>query len=241
MNILRWAGVPTDADPTTFVEDDHFDVEKSDRSIGYFDDPTPRLEAEQENLITTVLQDLTLSARSVMKALATDGGDVHYEELADETDNSVAQIYRVLKEIGDVVVNDDGLIRFSSEKIREEITAVVERVESFVEEGIEAVARLANVETRSSADSAIQRWISKYGVSFDDRDDDRGKIRIDVVLADVKSYGKPAVEDVLQEGLDAWCRTGRDVRDFVELEYEAKDIIGRHRSGGLVRREAITW
>jgi hypothetical protein len=241
VNVLRWAGVPIQPDPTVFVEDDHFEIQEAERSIGYFEDPTPQLEAEQENLITTVLQDLSPSARDVMKTLATDGGQMHYGEIADETGYSVSQIYRALEEVGDVVVNDAGIVRFYSEKIKQEIAGIVERVESFVESGVEAVARLANVETRSAADSAIQRWMAKYGAELLEGSDERGKIRLDTVLADAKSYGAPEIEEVLQEGLDAWCRTGRDPLSFVEMHYEAREIIGRSREGGLVRRENITW
>ncbi|WP_256288783.1 hypothetical protein [Halobellus inordinatus] len=242
VNTLRWAGVPIKPDPTVFVEDDHFEIEESERSIGYWDDPTPQLEAEQENLITAVLQDLSPSARGVMKTLATDGGQVRYDELADETGYSVSQIYRALEEIGDVVVNDNGLVRYYSEKIRQEITAIVERVENFVGSGIERVAKLANVETRSAADSAIQRWMDKYGVEFERRtDQDRGKIRFDTVLSELKSDPEPTLHEVLEEGLDAWCRAGRDLIDFVDLEFQAREVRGRDRDGGLVKRENITW
>lgn len=240
VNVLRWAGVPIKADPTVFVEDDHFEIGESDRSIAYWDDPTPALEAEQENLITTVLQDLSPSARDVMKTLATDGGQAHYDELSDETGYSVSQIYRALEEIGDVVVNDNGLVRYYSEKILQEITAIVERVEDFVGDSVERVAKLANVETRSAADSAIQQWMDKYGAEFD-LDEDGGTIRFGTVLSELKSAPEPHLEDVLQEGLDAWCRAGRDLLDFVELEYEAREIRGRNRDDGLVRREEITW
>lgn len=240
INVLRWGGIPITPDPTVFVDDDHFDVEASDRSIGFFDDPTPQLEAEQENLVTTVLQDLSPSARDVMQTLATDGGEVHYEELADENDYSVSQVYRVLEEIGDLVVNDNGLVRYYSETIKQEITAIVERIEDFVADGVEAVARLAGVETRSAADSAIQQWMHKYGAAFEDGDGDSGTLRFDTVLATAKSYGAPKIDDVLREGLEAWMDAGRDPAAFADLRYEAEDVIGQRRDDGFVGR-TITW
>jgi hypothetical protein len=240
INALRWAGVPIKPDPTVFVADDHFDIEASERSIGFFEDPTPQLEAEQENLITTVLQDLSPSARDVMQTLATDGGEAHYEELADDTGYSVSQVYRALEEIGDLVVNDNGLVRYYSETIKQEITAIVERIEDFVADGVEAVARLAGVETRSAADSAIQRWMHKYGAAFEEADDGRGTLRFDTVLATVQSYGAPAIEDVLQEGLSAWMDAGRDPATFAELRYEAEEVLGQQRDDGFVGR-TITW
>lgn len=73
-----------------------------------------------------------------MKTVAADGGEVHYEEVADEAGYSVSQVYRALEEIGDLVVNDNGLVRFYSEKIKQEITGIVERIEDFLEEGLSA-------------------------------------------------------------------------------------------------------
>jgi hypothetical protein len=242
INVLRWAGVPIDPTETVFVADDHFDVEASERSIGYFDDPTPDLEFEQENAVLRVMQDLSPSARDVMKTLATDGGEVdgegvHYSELADETGYSVSQIYRALEEVGEIVVNDNGLVRYYSEKIREEIVAIVERVESFVGDGIESVARLAGVETRSAADSAIQRWMDTYGASFDHDDE---TIRFDTLLSELRSGPGTYLYDVLEEGLLAWKRAGRDAAIFANLAFEADEIIGRASPSGTVGSE-ITW
>ena len=120
------------------------------------------------------------------------------------------------------------------------VRCIVERVEETVGSGIERVAKLANIETRSSADSAIQRWMDKYGAQFD-LNGDRGKIRFDTVLSKLKTDPEPTLREVLQKGLDAWCRAGRDVLDFVELEFEARKIRGRNRDDGLVRREQIDW
>jgi hypothetical protein len=242
INVLQWAGIPTSPDSMAFVEDDHFEVRESEHSIGLFSDPTPQLEAEQENLIMTVLQDISPSARSLMKTVAADGGEIHYQDLANKTDYSVSQVYRALEEVGDLFVNDNGLVRFYSEKIKQEITGTVERVENFVADGINAIARLANVETRSSADSAIQRWMDKYGVEFQEAacEADRGTLRFDTVLAIVTSFGAPDYQEVLKEGLDAWISAGRDPKAFTNLRFEAREILGRSRNDGLVRRE-IHW
>jgi hypothetical protein len=177
-----------------------------------------------------------------MKTVATDGGEVHYKEVADEADYSVSQVYRALDEIGDLVVNDNGLVRFYSEKIKQEITGIVERIEDFVIDGIDAVARLANIETRSSADSAMQRWMSKYGAEFEETtsEDDRGTLRFDTVLATVSSLGAPDYQEVLKEGLSAWMDVGRDPATFAELRFEAEKILGQPRDDGFVGR-TITW
>ncbi|MFC6826854.1 hypothetical protein [Halopelagius fulvigenes] len=157
------------------------------------------------------------------------------DQLLREVEETLINVLR-----GEVVVNDNGLVRFSSEKVRQEITAIVERVESFVEEGVNAVARLANVETRSAADSAIQRWMNKYGASFEEIDEDGGKIRFDTVMSTLASSKVPTLEDVLQEGFDAWCNAGRDPAVFTCLSYVVKNLDGTANVGGSVGKK-ITW
>jgi hypothetical protein len=173
---------------------------------------------------------------AVLKALATDGGDQHYEEdLAEETGYSVSTIYRALQAVSDQVVNDNGLVRFYSEKIRQEIQGIADMVEDVLGDGVEAVARLANVETRSSADSAFQRWMDKYGVSLEEISEEGGKIRFDTVMSTLASSDVPTLEDVLQEGLDAWTRTGRDASVFARLRYEVKNLDGTRGVRGRVK------
>jgi len=53
--MLEWGDIPTDPDSECFVEDDHFEVGASDRDIADLADPTPRLEAEQESMLISVL------------------------------------------------------------------------------------------------------------------------------------------------------------------------------------------
>jgi hypothetical protein len=242
VNVCDWAGIPVD-DQTAFVDDYHFDAGvDAERNAARFDDPTPQLEADQEQAITRVLSDLSPSAEAVMRRLATDGGHpdsdgVHYTTLAGDTGYSVSQIYRALEEVGDVIETDNGLVRYYSQKIREEIAAVVERVEDLVGDGVEAVARLAGVGTRATADSALQRWMNRYGVEFDRED---RTIRIDTLLSELKSGPGAEVSHVLQRGLDAWTAAGRDPLAFVQCDFAA-EFVDRSGSSWPVRGEQITW
>jgi hypothetical protein len=233
VNILRWAGIPTTPDPTAFRDDPHFDVVASDRDVGRFDDPTPELEAQQEALIMRVLDDLSPSAKAVTERVATDCG-VRYDQLADATGYSISQVYRAIDRLGDLVENQNGLVKLTSEKIRQDVQAMVERLETEIATTADQLAHLCDVETRSAADSSLQLWMAKYGIQFRDvADDMEGTVRIDTMLSRLKSATKPRLENVLEAGLEAWARAGRDPQQFAALRYEA-DVDGT-RETGLIR------
>jgi len=220
INVLDWADVPTEPTEAVFVEDHHFSIEASEREIGRFADPTPDLEAEQENVVAWALNELTPSGSEVLKTLATDGGQ-RYDELADETGYSISQIYRSLDEVGGAVVNDNGAVRLFSEKVRQEIQALVEKVEKSVSSGVARVSQLAAVDRRSAADSAFQKWCAKYGVEFQKAvEASDGRLRFDAVLSRItRGTSYPYLPDVLAEGLDAWTRSGRSAQMFLDMRF----------------------
>lgn len=220
INIMEWAEIPTEPDLTTFVDDDHFEVESSEVSVGRHSDPTPDLKAEQESLLMTVLGDLSPAAQDVTETIATDGGS-HYQQIAEETDNSVSTIYRALDQLGDLVESERGMVRFTSQKIREEIVGMVERLDELKESTAERVAELANIDLRSRADSAIEKWMAKYGAELVDFDGEGGTIRFDTLMQwRTSSFSLPQLEEVLQEGMDAWEFVGRDWKVFADLRVD---------------------
>jgi len=239
VNMLQWGDIPTDPDSECFVEDDHFEVGASDRDIADLADPTPRLEAEQESMLISVLGELTPTAREATKALATDGGEMHYQELADETGTSVSTIYRVLDQLGDAVKSDRGMVKFTSEKIRQEIIGLVDRLDEIVGDTAERVAQLANVDLRSRAGSALEKWMAKYGVELRDTEDGDATIRIDTALSAFKHTSNPTLEEVLEEGIEAWTNSGRDPQQFLRLNYEVADMDGHGYRGSSLDHGTI--
>lgn len=222
-NVLEWSGIPIGPDPTVFVEDLNFEVQESERNVAIVSDPTPALEAEQDLLIMRTLDDLMPSAESVTKRLATDGGK-HVGELAEETDYSISQVYRALRQLGDLVENENGLVQLTSEKIRQDVAAMVDNLEQEVAAKANRIANLCNLETRSAADSAIQKWMHKYGVKFlsDDSEHSEGTLRFDTMLSHLRSTQNPRLKDVLEEGLKAWRSVGRKPLTFYQLQIDAK-------------------
>ncbi|WP_138006533.1 DUF7845 domain-containing protein [Halalkalirubrum salinum] len=227
INTLEWAGLDTDPSSGAFVEDKHFAVVESDVEISRFEDPTPELEAEQDHLIMRVLSDLTTSADQVAKTLATDGGDgVHYGDLAEETGYSVSQIYRAIEELGDLVTSDNGLVTFSSKKIRQEVAALVDGFETELKSTADRLAHLCNVDLRGAADSALDLWMSNYGVEFVEAANDlEGTVRIDTLLTELRSRSKLTNQELLEEALrrgeEAWESAGRDWKRFRQLRFRA--------------------
>lgn len=227
VNVLDWAGVPTEPDPTTFVEDDHFEISPSNRDVAHLSDPTPRLEAEQDLLLFQVLDDLSPAAKSVAKTVATDGGSTHYTDVADETGYSISRIYEAIAELGDLVESDNGTVAILSEKVRQEVAAIADHLGDIVRRTADRIAALCDVDIRGVGDSALEKWLAKYGGEFRDLTGDRdGVIRIDTVLSAVEvSQAYDYIDDVLEAGLDAWLKAGRPREEFLELRYDVRDLV----------------
>lgn len=226
INSMKWAGIDVEPDPLVFVSDDHFSAEKpSPVEITRRSDPTPQIEAEQETLLMSVIGELSPAGRDMTKEIATDGGR-DYRQLAERTDQSVSTIYRVLDEMKGILESDRGFVDFTSDKIREEIVGMVERLDQLKNDTADRVAELANVELRSQASSAFEKWAAKYGAELVDYDDSEGTIRIDTVLTHFKSFHEPHVENVILEGKEAWKSTGRKGSTFERFDVEADLLEG---------------
>ena len=231
LNLLEWGGVPTEPDPTTYIEDDHFRPAAREETVAMYDDPTPRLEAEQEHLLVTSLRDMTDADVDVLDQLLSDGGGQHYEEIAEETEHSVSTIYRALKRLGAVLENDDGVVSFASQKFHDELKGIIESTEHHVKNAADRAAKILGMNSRQAESSAFQLWLNKYGAEVDVRDDGTVEsIRIDTMLSSFKRTAEPRMEDVLKEARTAWNRCGYDVADLVGAKVTAS-IDGSRKTG----------
>ena len=235
LSILSWAEIPTEAGGTTYVADDHFDAGAADTSLPVHADPTPRLEAEQEHLLMTTLRDMTDADEEIVGSLATDGGQPA-RQVADDTGYSLSTVYRCLQRLEGMLTSDDGHVRFTSEKLRQEIRAITESTEAQLASAVDRAAELVDIDIRQSASSAFDRWLAKYGAEFEQPETEGGRpvVRIDTVLARTKFSTDPRAEDVVDEMLQAWTRDGRDPADLKQA------IIEANISGDAVRRPVMT-
>lgn len=243
VNSLEWADIPTtvgDQDDGgsngVFVSDDHFDVVAREGSLPISEDPTPRLEAEQEHLLMTVLRDCRETSAEIAEHVATDGGhDVHVEEVAEDTGYSLSTIYRALQELDDVLESRDGHVRFVSQKIAEEIRGIVESAEYAIENAADRAAALFDIDVNQSANSAVSRWLAEYGAEFvpPEDTDNRPTVRIGTIMSELKSRPEPYLEDVLDYLVHAWMTDGRRRVDITDAIVEVELANGKQYAAPL--------
>nr|WP_158056024.1 MarR family transcriptional regulator [Halorussus halophilus] len=215
INLLYWADVPIRADQTTYVPDDHFEAREAERTVGLEADPTPQMEANQETLLVTTLRDLRDSGFEVLESLVEDGEHQHPQELAENTGWAISTIYRALEHLNGIVQNDGADVSFASRKFQQEIAGIVEQTEHQIENAADRAAKILNLNIRDAASSAWQLWCNKYAARLTDvPDDGKMTLRIDTVLSKLKSAPQPYVDDVLDEGLMAWRKQGRNPREL---------------------------
>jgi len=218
LSILSWADVPTQPGGTTYISDWHFDAEAADSPATVHEDPLPQLESQQEHLLMTVLRDMTPADQEFVETVATDGG-MHVDELTEETGYSRSELYRALKRLPGLLESDNGHVQFTSEKLRQELLALIESVESGIKSAVDRAAKIVDMDLRQSASSAFDRWLAKYGAEVDwpDHDGEKPVVRIDTVLSEYKNTNSlPYCKPVFEEMISAWKTDGRDVADLLE-------------------------
>lgn len=244
VNALSWANIPVTVGGDTsdgddqdhaggsngvFVADEHFQVEPREESVPVFEDPCPRLEAEQDHLLMTVLRDMTDTDTELVETVATDGGQ-NVDELAERSGYSLSTVYRALQRLDGVLESREGHVRFVSQKIAEEIRAIVQSAEHAIESAADRAAKLFDIDVNQSSNSAISRWLAEYGAEFipPDDPDDRGKVRIDTVMSELKSRPQPYLPEALDYLVHAWIADGRRRVDVEELLVDVDLASGTH-------------
>jgi len=129
INTLERAGIPTDA-PTSFVADDHFQVEVTDRRVELHPDPTDDIVEKREASVAAAFREMTGAGQDVAQVMADGGDEMHVEELADQAEVSVSSVYRVLDRMQGVLENENGIVRWASRKAAEDIRSILDLVES---------------------------------------------------------------------------------------------------------------
>lgn len=230
INILQWANVPVAPGPT-FVDDDYFEVRESSRRVGFYNDPTPAIEREQDSVVMRVLARANDSSWDLAEQLAADGGEKHYARL----DLPSSTAYRALDELEGVAESQNGVFRFISEKVRQEVKSVVDyqrRVQQDLERSVIAVAHLLDIDPQKiqQKGSAFQRWITEYTIDVDERRDGRPRLKIAAALDRLRSTSVPLLDDVLRDGLAAWRDAGLDPQEFHDAEVIYQEPDGSTRT-----------
>jgi hypothetical protein len=244
INVLHWADIPVDVGDesdedgdsegggggnTVFVDDDHFSVGPRNGLVPLNEDPLPRLEAEQDHLLMTVLRDMNVSDTEIVETVATDGGQP-VDDLAENSGYSVSTIYRALQRLDGVLESREGHVRFVSQKIAEEIRGIVQSAEHAIESAADRAAKLFDLDVVQGANSAVSRWLAEYGAEFipSEGEDGRGKIRIDTLMSELKSTPHPTLQEALDNLYHAWISDSRQRVDVDELLIEVDLASGEH-------------
>lgn len=221
LNLLSWSGITTKPDPTTYVADDAFELEEADEPAQLVSGPLPEIEAEQETLLLKTLGELTPSDEKLLQVVA-DGVEVDVHEAAEETDRSLSTIYRAIDRLDDLLRNDTGTLSFISEKIRQDLTAVLEETETALESGVRRLCSLLDLDPRQieQKGSAWQQWLARWGAEAVEHGDlnERMLIKISTMMDRLRATDRPLVDEVLSEGYEAWQDSGGPMRAFWDAQ-----------------------
>lgn len=161
LNVVSFAGLPTRADPSVYVEDTHFSVDESERELTLIDDPLPEIKRTQEATVVegiTGNPDLNRSDMDALEAMTDGGRDMSVGALADESGVSKRTIYRVIERLNGILESRSGSVRFASDYLRDTVCGLL----SDVADSIRADDEI------DDSRSAWARWKARYGVEADD-------------------------------------------------------------------------
>lgn len=218
INLLEWAGIPTEPGHW-FIADDHFEASESDQQVPIYDDPTPEIEAQQESIVAKQLLAITDSNRDkkILQRVATDGGEVHVSELAEEV-GSQSTLYRALDSLNGVLQSDNGNVKYVSEKIRQQVREVLETMKDTIEPKLQILEDQLNVDPRDleRKGRAWQNWLQRYAADIDMNGGPNGspEIRVRELLSMRKSDNAEYAPEVLDYARIAWEKSGRNPGEF---------------------------
>lgn len=211
MNLLNWSDIPIEPDGTgVYKPDSHFDAETVEEPVELYEDPLPKIEAQQEHLLMTTLRDMKDSTREVTEQVATDGSG-RVEDLADDLGYHPATIYRAIQEAGDIFDLEDGEVSFRVRKYRDELKSLVESAEYAIESFADRIQHVMNIADHVSESSPFQKWLAKNGaeLEFDDSGSPK-RLRIDTILSRFKGDSYENATAIASEAIAKWRHSGND-------------------------------
>ncbi|MDL5360397.1 hypothetical protein [Halalkalicoccus sp. NIPERK01] len=191
INVLSWAGLPTQADPSVYVEDVHFDVTESKRALRLIDDPLPEIRRTQNATVIEGISanpNLTHSDMDALEVLADGGAEMPVGTLADDAGVSKRTIYRTVERLNGVLEVHAGSVGFASAYIRDTVRGLL----SDVADSIRADDAVEDTQ------SAWAQFKARYGVEVKDDRNARLQLR----------FGKlprgRSLTDILKDGFFAY-------------------------------------
>ncbi|QZA89491.1 hypothetical protein K0C01_04980 [Salinarchaeum sp. IM2453] len=171
LNCLQWADVNLDPANESFVEDAYFDPQENDRDedLDLLADPMEQVQEHEENIATLQLAqaDLSDGEEEVVKAMS-DGGQMHYEKLAEIADVSKSTVYRAIEKIDTIIEQVDGKIGLADEYIKDRIQDFYTAIANWSDKVGQTAEDIVNNAIHAPEGSPFAKWIKTYVGSMRD-------------------------------------------------------------------------
>ena len=203
LNVLDWAGIPTQPDDQYYVEDDVFEVTGERRFRQLAANQLPSIQQEQHDDVMQVVSNLAPTDAETLDKLLADGGQISPADLAEDLGRHIDTIYRALDRLGDIVIHEYGDVRLRSKNIAQEVLKYVQGAkESFEVSMAEAADKLVQAERVADGDSAFARWRETYGVEIETTDEGER----DQLSMKYEPSSKHEVREILRSGATYWSQ-----------------------------------
>lgn len=231
VNVLEWAGITVEPDPTTYISDPYWDVEESYQTVGFYADPTPKIEHTQNQILLDAFTHATDTDLEILEQLLADRGAAHYEKLESKTGRAVSTLYRSIERLDGLIETSNGIFQFISEKIRQDIEEILRPLQEQILTRADAIAHLLDIDRQRlrQEGSALQKWLTKYAVELDETDE--VSLTIKATVDRLRSTSVPMLNEVLLEGLRAWRDAGLDPIDYRNARVQWVDSTGQTNHG----------
>lgn len=167
INCLHWAGVNLQAEDPAYVSDQYFDAGPVVRSLELVDDPIDLVEDVEADYAAQQYHaaDLTEAQERVLRTVA-DGGEKHYETVAEEADVGTSTVYRTMEKLAGIVELANGLLSMQDEVIRERVSGLLQTIDEAAEWANRELSELAAEAVDLDEDSPFASWLRRYGVQM---------------------------------------------------------------------------
>lgn len=230
LNVLSWAGIPLAPDSGVWVENDpYFDVRERRESVEIASNPLPELRDQAEKHVESELVRTELSpAHEELLTVLTDGGEKHYETLAEEAGVGTSTVYRLVDKLRSLLDSDAGVIDFADDVTRRHVSSIVDKVRETADWATDSIRQVAQEHNILRDDSGpLQRWMDRHGIRLVSQHNGL-EFEIDRPVGDIE------IRQILRAGLDAAESSGVLTKRFENARISWTDLDGQAHPGRRV-------
>jgi len=156
-----------------FVEDAYFDASLHEPATEPTTLELASIKQEQKNVVIEYLSDgLSDVQLESLETLATDGGQISPQRIADDHDRHVGSVRRALRGIEDLVDRGYGEVGLRSDFIGEMVYQAIADARDAVKNAAKTVVDASRADRVSKAWAKFEAFCDRYGIDFRRRDDD---------------------------------------------------------------------